>query len=294
MNRMGRHAWAYTLFTLPTMLIFAIFFIYPMLMSLRYGFTAWNGISPATYNGLDNFVAALQDPYFWIAVRNNMSFIGFAMGIQIPIILGIALLVSKLKHWIAMYKTLIFLPTILSTAVVGVLWEFIYHPQAGLLNQVLEAVGLTSWQHAWLADGATAMLAILITNAWQWMGFYVVLVVSAIYAIPKHLVEAAQMDGAGGIRQAWSIILPLLRPVIVVMMLLSITGGMKAMDIVIVMTGGNPYGSTEVMASYMIKKAYRIGEYGYANSIAVLILLFTAILTSIFGWFTSKQEEVRL
>lgn len=294
MNRMGRHAWAYTLFTLPTMLIFAIFFIYPMLMSLRYGFTAWNGISPATYNGLDNFVAAFQDPYFWIAVRNNMYFIGFAMGIQIPIILGIALLVSKLKRWIAMYKTLIFLPTILSTAVVGVLWEFIYHPQAGLLNQVLDAVALTRWQHAWLADGATAMLAILITNAWQWMGFYVVLVVSAIYAIPKHLVEAAQMDGAGSLRQAWFVILPLLRPVIVVMMLLSITGGMKAMDIVVVMTGGNPYGSTEVMASYMIKKAYRIGEYGYANSIAVLILLFTAILTSIFGWFTSKLEEVRL
>ncbi|CAH1214314.1 Diacetylchitobiose uptake system permease protein NgcF [Paenibacillus allorhizoplanae] len=294
MNKMGRHAWAYTLFTLPTLLIFATFFLYPMLMSLRYGFTEWNGISPAIFNGLDNFVAAFQDPYFWIAVRNNMYFISFSIGIQIPIILAIALLVSQIKRWVGFYKALIFLPTILSTAVVGVLWEFIYHPQAGLLNQVLEAVGLSSWQHAWLADGATAMLAILITNAWQWMGFYVVLVVSAIYAIPKHLVEAAQLDGAGSLRQAWFVILPLLRPVIVVMMLLSITGGMKAMDIVVVMTGGNPYGITEVMASYMIKKAYRIGEYGYANSIAVLILFFTAILTSVFGWFTRNQEEVRL
>lgn len=293
MNKMGRNAWAYTLFTLPTLLVFAIFFIFPMLMSLRYGFTEWNGISSARFNGLDNFITAFQDPYFWIAVRNNMYFILFSIGIQIPIILAIALLVSKIKRWIGFYKTLIFLPTILSTAVVGVLWEFIYHPQAGLLNQALEAVGLAKWQHAWLADGATAMLAILITNAWQWMGFYVVLVVSAIYAIPKHLVEAAQIDGAGSIRQAWSIILPLLRPVIFVMMLLSITGGMKAMDIVVVMTGGNPYGITEVMASYMIKKAYRIGEYGYANGISVLILLFTAILTSIFGWFTRKPEEVR-
>ncbi|OCT15006.1 sugar ABC transporter permease [Paenibacillus pectinilyticus] len=294
MNKMGRNAWAYMFFTLPTLLIFAIFFLYPMLMSLRYGFTEWNGISSAQFNGLDNFVTAFHDPYFWVAVRNNLFFIGFSVGIQIPIILVLALLVSKIKRWIGFYKSLIFLPTILSTAVVGVLWEFIYHPQAGLLNQVLNAIGLSKWQHAWLAEGATAMLAVLVTNAWQWMGFYVVLVVSAIYAIPKHLVEAAQMDGAGSIRQAWSVILPLLRPVILVMILLSITGGMKAMDIVVVMTGGNPYGITEVMASYMIKKAYRIGEYGYANSIAVLILVFTALLTSIFGWLTRKPEEVRL
>ncbi|MDR6555534.1 sugar ABC transporter permease [Paenibacillus qinlingensis] len=294
MNKMGRNAWAYTLFTLPTLFMFAIFFIYPMIMSLRYGFTSWNGISHAKFNGFDNFIDAFRDPYFWIAVRNNLSFIGFSIGIQIPIILTIALMVSRIKRWIGFYKTMIFLPTILSTAVIGVLWEFIYHPQAGLLNQALEAIGLKRWQHAWLADGATAMLAILVTNAWQWMGFYVVLVVSAINTIPKHLVEAAQLDGAGSIRQAWYVILPLLRPVIFVMMLLSITGGMKAMDIVVVMTGGNPYGITEVMASYMIKKAYRIGEYGYANSIAVLILLFTSLLTSIFSWLTRKQEEVRL
>lgn len=293
MNKVGRNPLAYAIFTVPTLLLLVIFFYYPMLMSMRYGFTAWNGILPAKWNGLDNFTQAFLDKYFWIAVRNNLYFIAFSIGVQIPFIVLLALVVSKIRRWAGFYKTMIFLPTILSTAVVGVLWGFIYHPEAGLLNQLLEAVGLGAWKHTWLADESTAMISVLVTNAWQWVGFYVILVLSAIYAIPTTILEAAEMDGASSSRQAWSITLPLLRPVIIVMILLSITGAMKALDIVFVMTGGNPYGITEVMATYMYKKAYRIGEYGYANAIALLILLFTGVLTSVFGWLTAKQEEVR-
>ncbi|MZQ86129.1 ABC transporter permease subunit [Paenibacillus sp. 5J-6] len=293
MNKVGRNPLAYAIFTVPTLLLLVIFFYYPMLMSMRYGFTAWNGILPAKWNGLDNFTQAFLDKYFWIAVRNNLYFIAFSIGVQIPFIVLLALVVSRIRRWAGLYKTMIFLPTILSTAVVGVLWGFIYHPEAGLLNQLLEAVGLGAWKHTWLADESTAMISVLVTNAWQWVGFYVILVLSAIYAIPKTILEAAEMDGASSSRQAWSIMLPLLRPVIMVMILLSITGAMKALDIVFVMTGGNPYGITEVMATYMYKKAYRIGEYGYANAIALLMLLFTGVLTSVFGWLTAKQEEVR-
>ncbi|OPH48495.1 sugar ABC transporter permease [Paenibacillus ferrarius] len=293
MNKLGRNPWAYVLFTLPTLLLIAVFFLYPMIMSLRYGFTQWNGISPAKFNGLTNFITAFQDKYFWIAVRNNLSFICFSIGVQIPVILVLAFLVSKIRRGKSVYQTMIFLPTILSTAVVGVLWSFIYHPQAGLLNQLLEAIGLKAWQHVWLAEDATALLSVLVTNAWQWIGFYVVLVVSAIYAIPKNILEAAEIDGAASFGQAWWITLPLLRPILIVIVLLSITGSMKALDIVFVMTGGNPYGITEVMATYMYKKAYRIGEYGYASSVALLILLFTGTLTAVFGWITTKQGEVR-
>ncbi|NQX67050.1 sugar ABC transporter permease [Paenibacillus alba] len=293
MNKLGRNPWAYVLFTLPTLLLIAVFFLYPMIMSLRYGFTQWNGISPAKFNGLTNFITAFQDKYFWIAVRNNLSFICFSIGVQIPFILVLAFLVSKIRRGKSFYQTMIFLPTILSTAVVGVLWSFIYHPQAGLLNQLLEAIGLKAWQHVWLAEDATALLSVLVTNAWQWIGFYVVLVVSAIYAIPKNILEAAEIDGAASFGQAWWITLPLLRPILIVIVLLSITGSMKALDIVFVMTGGNPYGITEVMATYMYKKAYRIGEYGYASSVALLILLFTGTLTAVFGWITKKQGEVR-
>ncbi|MBD0381782.1 carbohydrate ABC transporter permease [Paenibacillus sedimenti] len=291
MNNTLRNPLAYALFTLPTSLLFLAFFLYPLLTSLRYGFTHWNGISDPQFIGFDNFIIAFQDKYFWIAVRNNVYFIGFSVFLQIPLILMLALLVSRVRLFAAFYKTTIFVPTILSTSVVGVLWAFVYHPQAGLLNQMLEALGLEAWTRVWLADESTAMLSVLVTNGWQWIGFYVVLVLSAIYAIPKEIMEAAEIDGAGYWGRAWSIMIPLLRPVIVLMVLLSITGAMKALDIVFVMTGGNPYGITEVMATYMYKKAYRLGDYGYANAIAILIFVFTVILTSLFRRLAREKER---
>ncbi|NEW04592.1 sugar ABC transporter permease [Paenibacillus sp. SYP-B3998] len=293
MNKTLKNPYAYALFTIPTMLLFLIFFLYPLLTSLRYGFTQWNGISNPKFNGFDNFIAAFQDKYFWVAVKNNVYFIGFSLFVQIPLILVVALLISRVRRFVSFYRTSIFLPTILSTSVVGVLWAFVYHPQAGLLNQLLEIVGLPTWKHVWLADEATAMLSVLVTNAWQWSGFYVVIVLSAIYAIPKEIMEAAEIDGAKSWIRAWFITLPLLRPVILLMLLLSVTGAMKALDIVFVMTGGNPYGITEVMATYMYKKAYRLGEYGYANAIAILIFVFTLILTSLFRRLSKTSEEVQ-
>jgi raffinose/stachyose/melibiose transport system permease protein len=203
----------------------------------------------------------------------------------------IALVISRVGRGMGFYKTAVFLPSILSTAVVGVLWAFVYHPEAGLLNQFLKAIGLESWKHVWLADERTAMLSVLVTNAWQWTGFYVVLVLAAIFAIPKEVLEAAEMDGAVGWRRAWSVTIPLIKPVLVVINLLSITGAMKALDIVFVMTNGNPYGITEVMATYMYKKAYRLGEYGYANAIAILIFVFTVAVTLVFRHVARRFEE---
>ena len=292
MNKTLRNPFAYTLFILPTSLLFIVFFLYPLLTSLRYGFTHWNGITHPQFIGLNNFIMAFEDKYFWIAVRNNLYFIGFSVFLQIPLILVLALLISRVSRLTAFYRTTIFLPTILSTSVVGVLWAFVYHPQAGLLNQLLQALGLNGWKHVWLADESTAMLSVLVTNAWQWIGFYVVLVLSAIYAIPKEIMEAAEIDGAVNWRRAWVITIPLLRPVIILIVLLSITGAMKALDIVFVMTGGNPYGITEVMATYMYKKAYRLGDYGYANAIALLIFAFTVILTSMFRLLVREKERL--
>jgi raffinose/stachyose/melibiose transport system permease protein len=293
MNKTLRNPLAYLWFTMPTLLFYLAFFLYPLLTSLRYGFTQWNGISHPEFNGIDNFIEAFRDKYFWVAVKNNIYFILFSVFIQIPFIIFLALLVSKVKLLAGFYKTAVFVPSILSTAVVGVLFSFIYHPEAGLLNQFLKALNLSSWEHVWLADEATAMLSVLFTNAWQWIGFYVVLVLAAIFAIPKDILEAAEMDGATAWRSAWSITVPLIRPVIIVIVLLSITGAMKALDIVFVMTNGDPYGITEVMATYMYKKAYRIGEYGYANSIAILIFIFTLGLTFVFRLATRKAEEVQ-
>ncbi|WP_438449305.1 carbohydrate ABC transporter permease [Gorillibacterium sp. sgz5001074] len=290
MKKALSNPWTFLLFVTPAFLLYAVFFLTPMLASLKYGFSDWDGVNEPVFNGLDNFKMALQDENVWRAFRNNVYFILFSVFLQIPFIVFLAIIISNVKRLQGLYKTAVFIPNVLSTAVVGILWSFIYHPEAGLLNQLLDTLGFSQLKHTWLAEDGTAMLAILVTNAWQYVGFFVVLVLAAILGISKDIHEAAEMDGATGWTKAWKITVPLIRPVLLVIVLLSITGAMKALDIVMVMTNGGPAGLTEVMATYMIKQGNRLNEYGYANSISLLIVAFTLVLTAVFQIITKRLE----
>lgn len=292
MNRVLRNPLAYAIFVLPALIMYIAIYILPLLSSLQHSFTSWNGINEATFNGLDNFKKAFTDERFWIAFKNNITFVLFSAFVQVPIIIFIAIVISGVKKNLNFYKTTVFLPSVLSTAVVGTLWQFIYHPDVGLINQLLRAFGLESWTHAWLGEESTAFLAILITNSWQWFGFYIVLMLAAIFAVPKELLEAAEMDGAVGIKRAWFITIPIIRPVILVIMLLAITGAMNSLDIVLIMTYGEPFGSSEVMGTYLYKQAYKFNDFGYASAISIIIFVFTVFVTVIFQLIAQRTEEV--
>jgi len=292
MNKVLRNPLAYALFILPALIMYIAIYILPLFSSLRNSFTSWNGINEATFNGLDNFRTAFSDERFWIAFKNNITFVLFSSFVQVPIIIFISIVISGVRKFLNFYKTTVFLPSILSTAVIGTLWQFIYHPDVGLINQLLRAVGLESWTHAWLGEEGTAFLAILITNSWQWFGFYIVLLLSAIFAVPRELLESAEMDGAVGFKKSWYITIPMIRPVILVILLLSITGAMNALDIVLIMTYGEPFGSSEVMGTYLYKQAYKFNEFGYASAISIIIFVFTVLVTLIFQQIAKRTEEV--
>jgi raffinose/stachyose/melibiose transport system permease protein len=240
--------------------------------------------------GFDNFVKLFEDADFLHSILNNIYFICFSVGIQVPLIILFALLIGSVKRFQRLYKTTVFLPSILSTSVIGILWGFIYDPDMGLLNRFLGLFGVDTIY--WLSDEKTAFLSILITNAWQWMGFYIVLVLAAILAIPKELTEAAAIDGATGFQQATKITVPLIMPIISVVIMLSIAGAMRVVDIVIVMTKGGPAGSTDVMASYMVSRAFSYGQYGYGTTIALIIFVFSLVLTALYQIaFNRKASE---
>lgn len=283
---------AYILFVVPALLLYVVFYLTPLFQSLMYSVTTWNGITDPVFNGIDNFIKALSDEKFWISFRNNIYFVLFSVCIQIPVIIVIALLVSSVKRMLNFYKLTVFLPSILSTASVAIIWKFIYAPEAGLLNQVLRLVGLESWTNIWIGDKDTAIWAVIFTNSWQWTGFYIVLILAAIFTIPKEMLEAGEIDGAVGWRKAWFLTIPLIRPVIGVTLLLSVTGAMKALDIVLIMTKGGPFGSTELMATYMYKQAYSMNDFGYANAIAIIITIFTALLSLLLYAFNNRSKEV--
>ncbi|MCM3698328.1 carbohydrate ABC transporter permease [Paenibacillus macerans] len=290
MNKALRNPLLYVLFVLPAFVLFLAFFIYPIFTAINHSFTSWNGISKnLSYIGLDNYATALHDKAFWKSVRNNAYFILFSCLVQVPLIVFFSLLIASVKKLKGLYKTAVFMPSIMSTAVIGILWGFIYNPDFGLMNKMLGVFGIPPVY--WLSDKNWAMLSILITNAWQWTGFYIVMVLAAILAIPRELEEAAAIDGASGIQRAFKITIPLIMPIISVVIMLSVAGAMKAADIVLVMTKGGPAGSTDVMATYMIRYAITSFRHGFGNAIAVLIFVFTILITAAYQLFVSRRTE---
>jgi raffinose/stachyose/melibiose transport system permease protein len=284
-----RNPGVYLLFVVPTLLLYFLFFIYPMLTSVYYGFTDWNGLDALRYIGFDNFAKAFEDRDFWNAAKNNLTFILFSVFVQVPLIIFFSILISGVKRFQSFYKMTVFLPSILSTSVIGILWGFVYEPEIGFLNQFLGLFGIEPIY--WLSDEKWALLSVLVTNAWQWMGFYIVLVLAAILGIPKDMQEAAEIDGATGFQRAISITIPLIKPIISVVIMLSIAGAMRVVDIVLVMTNGGPVGSTEVLASFMVTEAIKYGEYGYGTALSMLIFIFALLLTAMYQLAFGRNQE---
>jgi raffinose/stachyose/melibiose transport system permease protein len=286
-----RNPYIYLAFIVPTIALYFLFFIYPMLTSAAYGFTDWNGLDRRNFIGFDNFVSAFGDADFRHSMFNNLYFILFSIFVQVPLIVVFSLLISSVKRLQGFYKTTVFLPSILSTSVIGILWGYMYNPDVGLIASVLRTFGLEPIY--WLGESRWAMLAILIANAWQWMGFYIGLILAAILAIPKEIDEAARIDGAAGVQRAWYMTVPLIRPIINVVIMLSIAGALRVVDIVLVMTDGGPAGATDVMASYMVSKAIKFGDYGYGTALSIIIFAFALLLTALYQLaFARRQERV--
>ncbi|MDI4646758.1 carbohydrate ABC transporter permease [Cohnella hashimotonis] len=284
-----KNPYVYMLFVVPTVAMYFLFFIYPTITSFVFGFTDWDGLNPRQFIGLDNFVNAFKDAEFRSSIWNNLIILLFSCCIQVPLIIIFSLLISNVKRFQGFYKTTVFMPSILSTSIIGILWGYIYDPDVGLLNNFLNLFGIEPIY--WLAEPKWAMFSILLTNAWQWMGFYIVLILAAILGIPKDIDEAAMIDGATGVQRAWYLTVPLIRPIINVVIMLSIAGALRVVDIVLVMTGGGPAGSTEVMASYMVNKAIKYGDYGYGSALSIIIFVIALILTALYQLLIARRQE---
>lgn len=290
MKQTLRNPWVYVIMVVPTLVLYCLFFIYPMATSSYYAFTDWNGLSDYSFIGLQNFIDVFSDKDFLHAIRNNMLFIVFSVFVQVPLIIIFALLIASVKRLQRLYKTTVFIPSILSTSVIGILWGFVLHPNIGPINKMLSFFGIEPV--FWLADSKWALPSVLIVNAWQWMGFYIVLILAAILALPKEMNEAAEIDGASGFQRAWYLTVPLIKPIISVVVMLSIAGAMRVVDIVLVMTKGGPVGATEVMASYLVNEALGVNpNYGLGTAISLIIFVFALLLTAIYQRTFGRTED---
>lgn len=289
MNVGGAAYW----FVAPALLLFAVFVLAPLVASLGFAFTSWDGFAKPDWVGLQNFRRAMGDTvYLWAYVHVILYILGTFV-FEVAFGLGMAVLLDRETRGYGLLRGLFFSPMILSMTAAGVLFAFVLDYRSGLLNQVLRAVGLEGLAQPWLSQPSTALFAIMLVSGWKFSGFYMVIFLAALRRIPRHLYEAAELDGASPWVRFRYITLPLLRQNIQTCILLAVTGGFAGFDLFFTMTNGQPFGSTEVPATWIIKKAFDQNELGYATALTVIYAAVVIAISLVFMRFTDRSDVTR-
>jgi raffinose/stachyose/melibiose transport system permease protein len=280
------------LFVAPALLVFGFAVLLPMVLTVGYSFTDWNGFGPMTFVGLDNYVRAAGDAVFRGSFVHVLVYIAATLLLEVTVGLLLAGIVGAWRGGLC-FRLAIFTPVLLPMVVVAVLWSFVYNPDFGLVNAGLQAVGLEELQRVWLGDTSTALLAVSVVSGWVYAGFYMMIFYAAFRQVPAEVLEAARMDGAGEWALFRRIKVPMIRNAVWVAILLCVTGGFQGFDLFFVLTNGGPYGATEIPTTYLVKVVFRNGDVGYGSAMAVVL---TAIVIGVglgYSRFNRRGAGVR-
>ncbi len=291
MNKVFGNKKNIAVFVLPAFLIYAAFVLIPIGYNIVLSFYKTDMMSPAKFVGFKNYVNLFRDGTFTSALTNNILMVIGSLIAHLPLALLFGnILFQKIKgsHF---FQTVFFLPSVICGAAVGVTWSFVYNSEFGLLNKVLELVGLGSLQQAWLANKNIALFCVIVVVMWQFVGYHMIIQIAAMKNIPTSLYEAANIDGASKWKQFVSITFPLIKPILKIDAVLIITGSLKYYDLIAVMTGGGPNHSTELMSTYMFYQGFRTLKYGYSAAIGVLLLVL-CICSVVLSNVVFKSEPI--
>ncbi|TYA11564.1 sugar ABC transporter permease [Paenibacillus faecis] len=274
----------------PTLILYALFVFVPVIWSAYYGFFNWSGIGEAKFIGLDNYAEILRDPVFWRALKNNVIFVLASVFGQVPLALMLAVLLHKSNLLQRFLRSAVFLPMVLSTVVIGMIWQYIYHPQIGILNFLLDALGLENWKLEWLSDRNIAIYSLIPPLIWSYVGLYLIIFMSALQNIPGEIHDAAKIDGVSGARKLVTITLPMIKNTVQVAVILCISGSLKSFDLVYIMTKGGPAHASELLATYMYNSTFTTYRYGFGSAISTTIMVISLLLIGTSQWLTSRKK----
>jgi ABC-type sugar transport system permease subunit len=262
----------------PALALYAVFKLFPLISGIFLSLLRWDGIKDPVYIGLLNYQRMFTDDQLAPAFLHNLQYaIGTVIG-KIVISLLLALLLHQALLGRTVYRTILFMPVVLSFVVVSILWTWLYNDQFGLINNLLRAVNLQSLAVPWLGSANYALFSLILVDIWKWYGFHMVIFLAALQTIPAELYEAARVDGASRWAQFRSITLPQLRPVMVINVTLALLGAFNVFDIPYIMTQGGPAGATNVLALYSYSQAFQFGRLGYGAAISYALLLLVSIV----------------
>ena len=276
-------------FCLPAAVIFIVFFVVPTFSSFFFSLTRWD-LTDWEFIGLDNFIQFFQEPALVMSLKNTLIYAVVTCGLKV--VLGILLAQLLTSQIIArgLLRSVAFFPVLVSTIGVGLTFTVLMDPSNGLINKSLALIGING--PAWLVDPRTALLSVALVDVWKGVGLATVIFIAGIVSIPREYFEASSVDGASAFRRFWHIVLPLSKPAITTVIILSLIGGLRSFDLIWAMTRGGPGFTSDVIAS-VIYKQYQAGFYGLSTAgNVVLFLLVTAIVFPLYGFFTRREVDL--
>jgi raffinose/stachyose/melibiose transport system permease protein len=282
---------AYLVFLLPALVfyLFAVFF--PIVQSLGLSMVQWNGIGSLKFAGISNYVLLFKDRIFYVAFINNLIYLLIVVAMQIGIGMAFAVLLCNLKR-AALLKTLYYIPCIITTVAITQLFRSMYATEPlGIINQILIGMGLEHLADSWLTNIKTVLIMVSIPEGWRFSGMYMVIFYAALISLNAEVMEAASIDGAGGWLLLRRIKFPMIKPVILLALTMCLTGSLRGFDIPYLLTNGGPGNVSELMSTYMYKKAFGSNQYGYGSALAVFIILESILVISVLQLFSRGQKE---
>ncbi len=288
-SRRGRGWVTAILFVLPALILFALLVLLPILVAGYTSLFKWNGIGPpSNFIGLDNFTRLFQSDIFAGDLRNGAILIVLGLLVQLPLSLGLAVMLNQRIRGRAFYRLLFFAPYMLSEAIIGVLFSMILSPETGMANQLLVSWGMEPW--TWLSEPDTVMFSLFLVITWKYFGFHMIIYLAGLQGIPKELSEAARIDGAGGWNVFRHVTLPLLGPTIRVSAFLSVIGTIQLFDLVWILTGGGPSHASETMAVSMFEYGFKRSQIGYSSAISVVMFVISLVFALGYQRFVLRRD----
>jgi raffinose/stachyose/melibiose transport system permease protein len=270
-------------FVLPAFLVYAGFVVYPIVETLRLSVFKWDGVHDQKFVGFANYVKMFtNDDIFLIGVRNTLYWMVVSVPLQLVLGLSLALLLNQQLKGRTFYRSVFFSPATISIAVIAAVWgRILGPPNLGTFNEILALIGLGHFAHGWLGDVNTSIFAAIIVNTWRFVGFTMVLYLAALQSIPLEYYEASRVDGANVWAQIRYVTIPLLMPMTVTLTMLGVIRTMREFELLFVLTRGGPAHQSELVSLHIYNQAFLFAKFGYASSIAVVLMIATIILTII-------------
>lgn len=276
---------------LPTILVYVLYIIAPIFIAVGYSFTKYSGIGGAKFIGFTNYRRLFADSTFWLSLKNTVIILAVDFLLLLLLAFLAALLLNNNLKFNGLSKALIFSPAIIAPIIVGIIWVYILDPEVGILNNLLEAIGLGAMRQKWIGGAHLTPFSVAVIYFWQQLGYIMTIYIAGLKMVPEEILEAARIDGASAVQKVLYVIIPMMRSTISSVAILVITGVFKIFEIVQQTTNGGPNHLSETLVTYSYATTFKNAEYGYGMSLATVTFIFCLLVVAVYQLAVRERKE---